>query len=332
MLRQAELPFDGLRIPIEVWGEADRPLIFLPGLGAHPIYYREGLRRLARHLTVFIPDLSFRTHGRLPEGVAGYRALAEELAARYAPEAPRAGHSFGGFLALLGTRPAIALAPTVPIPAGWTAQVTRAAALQLREYLGLEGRRAIGWAWGIMCDYVGTALSRPRCLFPAVTEILRTTAERYPPTAPSGLVLLATHDHLYRRRESDAYLAILPAGAFSVRTVDHGHDWPVSHPELLERELLAALGEPVREERWKELSSRSAGRGRAPGRRARLLADGERDREAPEALLDAGVGQVAPAPELHSEIEDGPSPGHSYPRTEPEGRLGELRRSAREER
>ena len=36
----------------------------------------------------------------------------------------------------------------IPLAVGWSSKVGRAVRLQAREYLGLEGRRGAGWAWG----------------------------------------------------------------------------------------------------------------------------------------------------------------------------------------
>jgi pimeloyl-ACP methyl ester carboxylesterase len=242
MFRSEACRFDGLSVPVEIWGGDGRPLVFLPGLGAHPAYYHDGLRRLARHFTVFVPDLSFRTHTALPESVAGYQAVAESLADRYAPGAPWAGHSFGGLIALLGSRVAIALSPMVPLTVSWPANVGRAVLLQLFEYLGLEGRRGPGWAWGIMCDYLRTSVRHPRCLFPAVSETLHCFGDLFRPSAPLAHVLLARFDWLYFRREYDAFLAGIPRERIVVRRVRRGHDWPVTDPALLEREVLRAAG------------------------------------------------------------------------------------------
>ena len=237
MKRSQRFVHDGFTIPVEVWGVGTRPLIFLPGMGVHPRYYAEGLGRLASQFTVFVPDLSFRTHDTLPDRIHRYLDLTEAFAARFAPDAPRAGHSFGGFLALLGTSPAVALSPTVPIRVGWTAKVGRAARLQFREYIGLEGRRGVCWAWNIFRDYLRTATRRPHCLFPAVSETLRSVDDRFSPSAPSAHVVLATYDSLYRRREYEAYLATASTPGLVVRQVRRGHDWPVTDPTLFEREI-----------------------------------------------------------------------------------------------
>lgn len=233
--------FDGLRVPVEIRGEGP-PLIFLPGLGVHPRYYDEGIARLARRLTVVVPDLSFRTHTDLPDQVERYRAFAEDFADRYAPSAFRAGHSFGGFLALLGSVPAIALSPLIPLAVGWSRKVGRAVRLQSREYFGLEGRRGAGWAWSICRDYVGMTVRRPASLFPTVSETLHCIADRFRPTAPEAHVVLAEYDRLYHVRESESFLAHADRGRLVVRRVRRGHGWPVTHPELLELEVAQAMG------------------------------------------------------------------------------------------
>lgn len=234
--------FDGLQVPVEIHEGPERPLLYLPGYGVHPRNYRLGMRLLAKHFTVFMPDLSFRTNAELPDEVAAYRSLVIRFATRYAPEAPRIGHSFGGLLALLGDRTAVALAPMVPIHAGWPRKIGRAALLQAREYVGLEGRRGIGWAFHIFGEYVRTAAIKPRCLFPAVSETLGGIPDELLPTAPRSVLVLARRDRLYLQREYDAYLARSEGADIETRYVSRGHDWPVTHPSLVEREVLAALG------------------------------------------------------------------------------------------
>lgn len=239
-VRHESFRFDGLQVPVEIHGAGD-PVIFIPGLGVHPRYYGEGMRRLGRHYTVFVPDLSFRTHADLPARVDRYRELLEALANRYAPSAFRAGHSYGGFLALLGSVPAIALSPLIPLSVGWGSKVGRAVRLQLREYLGFEGRRGAGWAWNILRDYLGTALRSPASLFPTVSETLHCIAHTFKPTAPRAHIVLAEYDHLYLPGEYETYLARSERPAVVVRRVPRGHGWPVTHPELLEAEVLEAM-------------------------------------------------------------------------------------------
>jgi hypothetical protein len=239
-VRREFFKFEGLRVPVEIHG-AGEPVIFFPGLGVHPRYYREGMTRLGRHFTVFVPDLSFRTHSDLPVRIDGYREFAETLAERYAPQAFRAGHSYGGSLALLGSVPAIALSPLIPLTVGWASKVGRAVRLQLREYLGFEGRRGAGWAWNIMRDYVGTAFRRPASLFPTVSETLHCIAHSFRPTAPRAHIVLAEFDRLYLPGECEAFLARPRRDGVVVRRVPRGHGWPVTHPDLLEAEVLEAV-------------------------------------------------------------------------------------------
>ncbi len=63
------LRVDGTRVPVEITPGPDRPFLFLPGYGVHPLNYREGVALLGRHFTVFTPDLSFRSHRKLPQHV-----------------------------------------------------------------------------------------------------------------------------------------------------------------------------------------------------------------------------------------------------------------------
>jgi pimeloyl-ACP methyl ester carboxylesterase len=241
MVTVEQLSFDGMQAPVEIYSGPDRPLLFLPGFGVHPLNYRAGVERLSRHFTVFMPDLSFRTHDELPLQVSRYLAFVELLSERYAPDAPRTGHSFGGLLALLGARRAVALAPMVPIEAGWPTKIGRAILLQLREYAGLDGRRGVSWAFHIFGEYVRTAVLRPRCLFPAVSELLGGTRDDFRPTAPHSTIVLARRDRLYLQSEYDAYLALAASDRIETRYVSQGHDWPVTHPALVEREVVKAL-------------------------------------------------------------------------------------------
>ncbi len=239
-VRRESFRFDGLQVPVEIHGDGE-PVIFLPGLGVHPRYYREGMSRLGRHFTVFVPDLSFRTHADLPARVDRYREFAEALAERHAPQAFRAGHSYGGFLALLGSVPAIALSPLIPLKVGMGRKFGRAVRLQLREYLGFEGRKGAGWAWSILRDYVGTAIRRPASLFPTVSETLHCIANSFRPTAPRAHIVLAEFDRLYLPEETETFVARSGRQAVVVRRVPRGHGWPVTHPELLESEVVAAV-------------------------------------------------------------------------------------------
>ncbi len=236
------MPFDGMRVPVEIHAGPDRPLLFLPGFGVHPYNYRPGVERLARHFTVFMPDLSFRSHVDLPENVARYREFVERLSDRYAPDAPRTGHSFGGLLAILGRSRAVALSPMIPLGVGWPSKIVRAALLQLHEYAGLDGLRGIRWAFHIFGEYVRTAAVRPHCLFPAVSETLgEAVREDFRITAPHSTLILARRDRLYRQSEYDAYLSLSDMTRVETRYVARGHDWPVTHPDLLEQEVVDTL-------------------------------------------------------------------------------------------
>jgi len=238
-VRHEVFRFDGLQVPLEIHGDGE-PVIFLPGLGVHPAYYREGMTRLSRHFTVFVPDLSFRTHADLPARVERYRELLEALADAHAPKAFRAGHSYGGFLALLGSMPAVALSPLIPLTVGRGSKFGRAVRLQLREYLGFEGKRGVCWAWSILRDYLGAAARHPASLFPAVSETLHCLAHTFRPTAPRAHIVLAQFDQLYLPAEYETFLASSSCPPV-IRRVPRGHGWPVTHPELLEAEVLEAV-------------------------------------------------------------------------------------------
>lgn len=235
------LQIGNLDIPVQIRGRSSDPLLFLPGMGVHPRHYAPGLDRLARHFTVVTPDLSFGSNRSLPPDYAGYRSCVEAVAARFAPGAPRAGHSLGGLLALQGDRPAVALSPLVPLPLGWFGQIWRAVRLQLREYAGIEGPRGVRWALAMLANYVGMALTAPEKLFPALACTHSEFNDDFRPSAPSVRLVLGRFDHLYRRSEYGRFLEQAGLGSDAVRWLPHGHDWPVTQPGLMEAEVCAAL-------------------------------------------------------------------------------------------
>lgn len=228
-------------VPVEIRGHATDRLLFLPGMGVHPRHYAPGLDRLARHFTVVTPDLSFGSNHKLPPDYAGYLSCVDAVADRFARGAPRAGHSLGGFLALLGDTPAVALSPLLPLPLGWVAQVWRAVRLQLREYAGKEGPRGVRWALAILTEYVGMALTAPEKLFPALAGTHSEFNEAFRPRAPSVRLVLGRFDHLYRRSEYGRFMEEAGLDGHAVRWLPHGHAWPVTRPAAMETEILAAL-------------------------------------------------------------------------------------------
>ena len=232
-----------LDIPVQVRGRSSDPLLFLPGMGVHPRHYGPGLDRLARTFTVFVPDLSFGSNRRLPRDYAGYQACVEAMADRYAPGAPRAGHSLGGLLALQGDAPAVALSPLIPLPLGWFGQIWRAVRLQLREYAGIEGARGVRWALAMLANYAGMALTAPEKLFPALSCTHTDFTADFHPTAPRSRLVLGRFDHLYRRGEYGRFMQLAGLAPDSVRWLPHGHDWPVTQPAAMEAEIVAALAE-----------------------------------------------------------------------------------------
>lgn len=219
----------GFEVPVETWGSAADTLVFLPGLGCHPRYYRPGLERLSDRFRILVPDLSFPTHSRLPAGPAAYLALVEDLARDLAPDAVWSGHSFGALLALLRPGPAIACAPSIPAEIPLWRTVSRAAWLQFREYAGLEGRRGPGYAGRIMLDYVSTAVGRPRSLFPAVRSLKRPPAE-LPIRTGRAVVYLCARDEMYRASEYERYFGIHGREGVTIEELEDGHDWPILRP------------------------------------------------------------------------------------------------------
>lgn len=234
--------FDGLRVPVEIRGSAPEALVFLPGLGAHPRYYRQGLEGLAEDFRVVMPDLSFRTHRTLPRDVPAYLALVEALAAEFAPGAPWCGHSFGGLLALLSPGPAIACAPSVPIRVPFLVILGRAIRLQLKEYAGGEGRAGMAYAWRIMLDYVRAGIVTPRALYPVVGDTTGGFDDSFLPAAECAVVFLSRVDCLYRPEEYERYLDRIGTGRVQVERLRAGHDWPVTHPDLVPRLVGEAYG------------------------------------------------------------------------------------------
>lgn len=237
-----QVDFLGRKVPVEIRGSGPGSLLFLPGMGVHPRHYSAGLERLAAHCRVVTPDLSFGSHRRLPAHVDEYLACVETVAAEFAPDAPRAGHSLGGLLALMGDRPAVALSPLIPIDTNWALQVWRAVRLQIRELAGVEGARGVRWALAMLANYVNMALTAPGKLFPALGATHTTEALAFPPSAPRARLVVGRHDHLYRNEEYERYVAAAGWGADAIRWLPHGHDWPVTYPELMEAEVLGALG------------------------------------------------------------------------------------------
>lgn len=219
----------GFEVPVETRGSALDTLVFLPGLGCHPRYYRPGLERLSDRFRTVVPDLSFSTHARLPQGPAEYLAVVEELARELAPDAVWSGHSFGALLALLRPGPAIACAPSIPAEIPLWRTVSRAAWLQLREYVGLGGRRGPGYAGRILVDYVSTAVGRPRSLFPAVRALERPAAE-LPIRTGRAVVYLCDRDEMYRSSEYDHYFEAHGHEGVTIERLEDGHDWPILRP------------------------------------------------------------------------------------------------------
>lgn len=242
MISHARVRFDGLDIPVEIRGDHPRSLLFLPGMGVHPRHYAAGLDRLGSHLRVVTPNLSFGTHRSLPVDLDGYLECVDAIAAELAPGAPRAGHSLGGLLALLGDRTAVALSPLIPLPVTWVGQVWRAVRLQLREYAGIEGARGVRWAVAMLANYAVMALTAPSKLFPALGMTHGASMKEFKPEAPDATLVLGRFDHLYRAEEYEAYAAATGLGPDALRWLPLGHDWPVTRPDLMETEVLAALG------------------------------------------------------------------------------------------
>lgn len=240
MLHSETFRHGGLEFPVEIRGRASDAILFLPGMGVHPRHYADGLDRLGRRFTVVCPDFSFSSNRSLPQELGGYLDCVEAVASRYAPEALRTGHSLGGLLAMLGSRPAVGLSPMIPLPLSWAGQVWRAVRLQLREYAGIEGSRGVRWALAMMSNYVAMAVTAPRKLFPTVSCAHRTFGEFFRPRAPGARMVLGRYDELYREMEYRQFAEASGIPGTSIKWLDRGHDWPATHPELLEREILHA--------------------------------------------------------------------------------------------
>ena len=241
MLHSETFRHDGLEFPVQIRGRASDAILFLPGMGVHPRHYADGLDRLARRFTVVCPDLSFSSNRLLPREIDGYLDCVEAVAARYAPDALRTGHSLGGMLAMLGSRPAIGLSPMIPVPLSWAGQVWRAVRLQLREYAGIEGSRGVRWALAMLANYVGMAVTAPRKLFPAVSCAHRPFGEFFRPRAPEAQMVLGRFDELYREAEYRRFAEESGIPGAAIKWLDRGHDWPATHPALLEKEVLDSV-------------------------------------------------------------------------------------------
>ena len=241
MLHSETFRHDKLEFQVQIRGRASETLLFLPGMGVHPRHYAEGLDRLARRFTVVSPDLSFGSNRILPEDLDGYLACIDGVAEKFAPHAPCAGHSLGGLLAMLGSRRAIGLSPMIPLPLTWLGQVWRATRLQVREFAGAEGRRGVSWALAMLTNYVSMVFTAPGKLFPAVSCAHREFDEPFRPRAPGVRLVLGHFDELYRQSEYRNYVAASGLPDHSIKWLPRGHDWPATHPKLLEREILAAI-------------------------------------------------------------------------------------------
>ena len=231
---------EGLEVPVETWGSGTDTLVFLPGLGCAPQEYARGLGLAARNRRIVALDLSFRGRTDLPTSIEQYVRVVNEVCQQAAPGAPRAGHSFGGLLALLHPGPAIACAPSVPARVALPRTFARAVALQLREYAGLEGRAAVPFALRTSRDYVVRALRRPRALF-SITSALNDDPGTRPARAKAAVVYLCRKDEMYRRLEYDGYFGSSYAAAYEFREVDEGHDWPVTHADRFAERIDTAL-------------------------------------------------------------------------------------------
>lgn len=241
MCERREIELGEARVPVSIGGGGEGELFFVPGLGVPPDCYAEGLRRLRRQLRVAVPDLSFGTHTDLFRTVGEYLRALRKIARGTLPDAPWCGHSFGGLMALVGPRPGLALAPTVPTGASWPRTIGRALHLQAREHLGTAGARGRSWARRIMVEYVSAAGLRPRVILPVITDLLDADHRALSPSPAPSLVVLGRRDVLYRPVETRAYLDAVGGDHVVVEEVDDGHDWPVTRPGLMARRVLSGL-------------------------------------------------------------------------------------------
>ncbi len=158
-----------------------------------------------------------------------------------APGAVWAGHSFGALLALRHEGPAVACAPSVPAEVGLPRMFSRAVWQQLREYVGLEGWIGVTFAPRIMVDYVGTAILRPRSIFPPI-RALNAPATAFGIRSPEAVVFLCKKDELYRPADYRAYFGDGGSG-IRLRSIADCHDWPVTNPRGFEERMTSALAE-----------------------------------------------------------------------------------------
>jgi len=226
--------FHGLDVPIQTWGSSSETLVFLTGLGVHPQHYWRGINLLTDRFRVVIPDLSFRSHQKLPRSPGDYLNLVTEVSQRYAPGAVWVGHSFGALLALLHDGPAIACSPTIPAPVALPWMIGRAAHQQLREYFGLEGWYGCRFAAMVLTDYLRAAVTHPSIVFP-VLKSLNQPSSTFQPRSHHAIVFQSIKDELHRPEEYATYFKTNPTGVRIIPVPEH-HDWPINCPQhLMER-------------------------------------------------------------------------------------------------
>ena len=66
------------------------------------------------------------------------------------------------------------------------------------------------------------------------------------PRAPTIRLVLGRFDQLYRDTEYGHFVERAGVPVDAVRWLPHGHDWPVTRPDLMEAEVLSALGKEKR--------------------------------------------------------------------------------------
>jgi pimeloyl-ACP methyl ester carboxylesterase len=226
--------FHGLDVPIQTWGSSSETLVFLTGLGIHPQHYWRGIHLLADRFRVVIPDLSFRSHRKLPSSPGDYLNLVTEVSRRFAPGAALVGHSFGALLALLHGGPAIACAPTIPTPVALPRMIGRAARQQLRAYLGLEGWYGCRYAAMVMTDYLRAAVTHPSIVFPII-QSLNQPSSAFQSQSQHAIVFQSSKDEFHRPEEYATYFGRNPTGVRIIPVLEY-HDWPINCPQrLMER-------------------------------------------------------------------------------------------------
>jgi pimeloyl-ACP methyl ester carboxylesterase len=212
--------------------------LFIPGWGATPGLYRAGLPE--GWFALELP--SFRSTGG--DFGAYVRWLAEELARRPTPIVV-AGHSMGGTLALLAAaeQPELVERVIMLSPAGLPLTKPMHASVRTFARQVLRGC----YPTGELGRMVMAAVAAPR----SALELARTVhgldlapeLERIRASGVRCTIVACAGDELTTSAHCRALAAALDADYREIDAAE-GHIWPVTQPDLVARELLAATMSP----------------------------------------------------------------------------------------